>query len=205
MMEPAFRTAIGISIALHSALIAPFIPLAMQRDRARMEKEIVIDYVVLKEPDTAKEEPVLSKMRETPKVEIVKKVEVKPAPASKEMPKKDNALKQAIAADAKKQAQIRSTKEYINYYQLIREKIRDRLKEHYRRYYAEGEANLVFILTSDGRLESSAIDVSSSTADRTLHDIALRSLRESAPFPAFPKALTLPKMTFNLQVSFKRE
>lgn len=197
-MEPAFRIALGISLALHSALAAPLLQVHRSRDSVRPDKEIVIDYVVLEEPAPAK-------VPETPRVEVAKYTDIKPT-AAREDPTADARPEETPAlAEARRQAKVRATKDYINYYQLIREKIRDRLKAHYRNYFAEGEVNLEFILSADGRLRDVRIDTGSSTADRTLHEMAARSVRDASPFPAFPKALALPQMSFNLQVSFKRE
>jgi len=203
-VDPIFRAAIGISIALHSALIAPLLTVERQHEKLREKRELVVDYVAMKEvPARTTAKPVMR--RETPKVEITKKADVKPAAPQKTAPAKDDPAKKKAAANARAQARIRSTKDYINYYQLIRGKIRDRLMIHYRKYFAEGEVALAFVLTEKGELESSAIDELRSSPNTTLHDIALRSLREAAPFPPFPKALTLPRMTFTLQVAFKRE
>ncbi len=105
---------------------------------------------------------------------------------------------------AEKQAEVKSTQDYINYFQLIRDMIRQRLKTNYRNLYKEGDVNLNFILYSTGSLASVKID-SGSTPDSTLVDIATRSIKEVSPFPAFPKAINLPSMSFDLKVSFKKE
>ena len=192
-----FRSALAISALAHSAIFAPFAGQnALDRPIDR-DKPMVVDYVVLNKP--------VPKTLETPKVEIVKKVEVKmPVEAPREAPKKTEPAKELNNDAAKKEAAVRSTKDYINYYQLIREKIRKRLKENYRSYYNEGEARIVFTLTSDGSLVSSAIDGSGSTKDKVLRGIAIESVRDASPFPPFPKALNLPRMSFSVSILFKR-
>ena len=106
---------------------------------------------------------------------------------------------------ARKQAKIRSTKDYINYYQLIREKIRQRLKSHYGRQHGEGEVRLEFLLRADGALLAAGADRAASTQDAALVEIALKSLKEASPLPPFPKAVDLPRMSFDLTVVFKKE
>lgn len=204
MADNRFRIAVCASITAHLALFAPVFAVHASLMTAHPQKDVVV-YYLPEDPVTAKaEEP--ARIRETPKVEIARPIEATPPKKEAAAPRTDDAAKKAArVAEARKQAKIRSTRDYINYYQLIREKIRDRLKSHYHRYIAEGEVELVFILHADGRLESARVDPALSSPDATLQDIALRSVRDASPFPAFPKALSLPRMTFNLQVSFQRE
>jgi len=100
---------------------------------------------------------------------------------------------------------IKNTKDYVNYYQLIREKIRSRLKDNYVSRNKQGDVYMVFILNSSGELQRLEIDKARSTTDKRLIDIAGGSVREASPFPKFPKGLSIPSMSFNLQISFKKE
>lgn len=98
-----------------------------------------------------------------------------------------------------------AAKAYANYYKRIRNKIRDRLVSCYYTGLTEGEISLVFILTSAGKLESVNIDEAVSAKDHTLRDITISSVKESAPFPPFPKTLDASKMSFDLSVSFRKK
>lgn len=196
-MHITFKEAVIISIVIHSAVILPLSGKKIPPRTVRQKDSITVDYIKYKEAET--------KTPETPKVEVSPKVEMKAAvkPPAEKSPAKS--AKDAADALAAKQARIMSTKDYVNYYQLIREKIRQRLKARYRSYYNEGDVSLVFVLRSDGALVSAAADPERSVRDRALIDTAVQSLREAAPFAPFPKALTLPQMSFTLTVSFKKQ
>jgi len=202
-MDIIFRNAIAISVLVHSALFAPFLRLDAAKFDPALKKPIEIDYVRIQEPEPEPVKPEIE-IPETPKVDIAKKVEVKPAepvPAAKPA---ENAPKEVPLEDAKKQAEIKSTKDYVNYYHLIREKIRKRLKSNYRAHLNEGEVSLAFRLASDGGLIDVSVIETGSAGNAALADVATRSLREASPFPKFPKALSLPEMSFDLTVTFKR-
>ncbi|MCX5678276.1 MAG: hypothetical protein NTY76_04120 [Candidatus Omnitrophica bacterium] len=196
-MHITLKEAIVISIFIHSAIFLPLSGKNIPPTHVVHKKDsIIVDYIKYKEPE--------AKIPETPKIEVTPKVEMKQsinAPADKAPAKTEKNNTDALAA---KQAKIMSTKDYVNYYQLIREKIRRKLKERYRGYYNEGDVCLVFVLRSDGVLISAAASPEISTRDRTLIDTAIQSLKEAAPFTPFPKALTLPQMSFTLTVSFKK-
>ena len=64
---------------------------------------------------------------------------------------------------------------------------------------------VVFTLDAHGGLIGAEAGNASSAPDQTLYDIALTSLREAGPFPVFPKALSLPRMSFDVVISFRRK
>jgi len=198
-MPEHIRSSIFVSVLLHSWLIVSLCDICPPDTPVKKEKPLEVNYVNLKTEPRPEQ-----KILETPKVKIAKRTEVKPSvPAPAEKADKF-APKIAPLDNAKKQAHIKSTKDYVNYYQLIREKIRKRLKSNYRTYLNEGEITLVFTLTSDGRLID--VSVAGAAADNyaPLADVATRSVREASPFPPFPKALSLPEMSFDLTVTFKK-
>ena len=186
-METTFRTALAISAVIHSVLFVPLYRITSNE----VNKPVVVDYVRIKEPEVkvvaAPDRP-LPKPAESAEVEIKKKVSLKEA---REL--------------AKSQAPLRNKKDYINYYQLVREKIRQCLKERYGRSYGEGDVALIFILHSNGSLASVDVERASSVPDRILIQLAVLSIKEASPFPPFPKELALPKMSFDLMVSFKKQ
>ena len=194
-MKLSFKNSLFISFAFHLALLGPVVNLDQALKEPKEDRPLVVDYVTIKEQVKALEEP---------KLELNKKIELKPpVDVNQGQAKKSSEIARARDA-AKKEAQVRSTKDYINYYQLIREKIRARLKVKYNDYHKEGDVSLVFILRADGSLTKVEVETANSTADRTLRDIAVASVKEAAPFAPFPKALPLPVMSFNLVISFKR-
>jgi outer membrane biosynthesis protein TonB len=201
-MDISFRNSVFISIAIHLLIFFPLLNSINENPRNR--DRILVDYIILKEAKAAAEKRVAeTRPAVTPKVEMKAKAEPRPAPSA--APAKKQAAERVSQEIAKKQARIKSTKDYINYYDLIREKIRQRLKDHYSRQYREGEVRLVFVLRSDGTLTSEEADSAYSTQDASLIDIALKSLKEASPLPPFPKALDLPEMSFDLTVVFKKD
>jgi len=98
-----------------------------------------------------------------------------------------------------------TNKDYIGYYQVIREKIMQKLKNQYRDHYKNGDVHLSFTLKSDGKLESFFVDRAKSSDDNALIDIATTGLKRSSPFPPFPKELATPKISFSVIISFKEK
>jgi TonB family protein len=202
-MNNTFINAFVISVCLHAAAILPLcgVPSAERAEK----KDMVVDYVKLKEDAEVKDSvnDAVMNIPETPKVELKPKVETAPAPDASVS--RTEAGKDSPREMAEKQARIKATKEYIGYYQLLREKIRSNVKRRYRSYYGEGEVRLNFVLNSGGKLTESAVDEAASSKDRTLKEIAVSSLREASPFPQFPKALSLPRMSFDVTIVFKKD
>jgi TonB family protein len=122
----------------------------------------------------------------------------------KQEAKKADNVREALAERLKKETKLKSTRDYISYYSLLRERVRRRLKENYRNYAKEGDVYLTFGLSADGTLLTLNIDDARSSADIVLRDMALKSLKEASPFPRFPKGLTVPKMSFSVLISFRR-
>jgi outer membrane biosynthesis protein TonB len=97
---------------------------------------------------------------------------------------------------------VKKNPAYMGYYRLIREKIRATM---YRNYSGtrRGEVALSFCVSRDGTLQGVAFG-SHSVSGATLKDTALKSLKESAPFPEFPPELhEYSRLQFNLSVYFK--
>jgi outer membrane biosynthesis protein TonB len=222
-MDITLKGAFIISAIIHAGLFAPFYNQHLLRQELEKKNTTVVDYVVLKEIATAiaTNKEVVIKKPETLRVDIQKEITVKPQPAAqvkaddkksakssklKERTKahKKDALKNAPVTAAQKEAQVKQNKDYINYYQLIREKIRSRLKDNYQYYNREGEVRLSFVLTQNGSLLSYAIDRANSTQDEVLLNITTTSLKAVSPFPALPRSLSMSKMSFNIVISFKK-
>jgi len=175
-----FRNALIISVIIHASIGAAFGYKFPHTQAPKVEKKAEVEYVNIKEAAA----PAI----ETPRIELPKNVVIKP-----------------VQATAAKEAEVRKTEDYINYYQLIREKIRRRLKQRYADRTREGDVTIVFTLDSGGRLLKADIDEASSGADGVLKDMARNSVIDAAPFPAFPKGVDLPRMSFSITISFRRK
>ncbi|MDO8536192.1 MAG: hypothetical protein Q7S30_04210 [Candidatus Omnitrophota bacterium] len=222
-MEITLKGAFIVSAIIHAGLFAPLYNQHILRQELEKKNTTVVDYVILKEiaAAIATNKEVVLKRPETPQIDIQKDIAVKPQTVSqtkaddkksakfnklKERTKshKKDAVKSPSEATAKKEALLKKTSDYVNYYQLIREKIRSRLKDNYQYYNREGEVNLSFVITQNGSLLSYAIDRSRSTQDEVLLHITATSLKAISPFPALPRSLSMSKMSFNIVISFKK-
>ena len=94
-------------------------------------------------------------------------------------------------------------KDYVAYSELIREKIKQKLKNIYSSYDEEGDVCLLFVLKSDGSLYALNIDPLSAS-NKKLRDMATFSVRKAAPFPSFPTALAYDRMFFSVVISFQK-
>lgn len=93
---------------------------------------------------------------------------------------------------------------YIGYFQLTREKVKRILYQRYT-YTEEGEVYLSFIVANDGSITDVRVNEEKSSSSPYLREIAIASVKEASPFPAFPKDLEYPELSFNVIVSFEVE
>ncbi len=94
-------------------------------------------------------------------------------------------------------------KDYVAYSELIKEKIKQGLKNTYTNYDGEGDVHLLFVLKSNGLLYTFDLD-SLSTDNKTIRKIATLGLKKAAPFPPFPKTLPYDRMFFSIVISFQK-
>ena len=93
---------------------------------------------------------------------------------------------------------------YLNYYQIIREKIKRAAYQNYTRL-VNGEVYLSFVILNDGQLRYAKINKEKSSNSTYLKDIAQKSIYDASPFPSFPKDLNYPELSFNVIISFEVE
>src|SRR3989338_2926719 len=91
---------------------------------------------------------------------------------------------------------------YLNYYQIVRTRIKERAYANYSKSDA-GEVYLTFVLLSDGSLKQIQLVEDRSSKNPYLRDISLKSIKEAAPFPSFPADLNYPELSFNVAISFE--
>jgi len=91
---------------------------------------------------------------------------------------------------------------YMSYYRLIRERIRNNAYQNYSSN-KKGEVLVTFLIFSNGALKDINFNTSS-VKNKVLKDITLKSIKESAPFPAFPEQLKkYSQLRFNVSIYFK--
>ncbi len=93
---------------------------------------------------------------------------------------------------------------YDTYYDFVREKIRRAAYQNHNRNET-GEIYLAFIISSTGTLQDARIIEEKSSVNNYLREVALRSIKDAAPFPFFPQELDYPQLSFNVIISFAVE
>lgn len=221
-MEIGLRSAIIISAILHAAIVVPFYNHNLIRNDFVKKNSVIVDYIILKQISNLTIANVSG--RGSPADTEGQKLDVKNTPAPETPAVKHGRsyydrkhLKSGVAQASKagagqgqavtaagKEAGIRSSRDYINYYGYLKERIKERLQGNYKFYKGEGDVYLSFILSSQGALLSYDIDRSKSTTDEVLLHITGTSLKAVAPFSPLPKSISSPKMSFAITVSFKK-
>ncbi len=113
-------------------------------------------------------------------------------------------LKKKISLPPVDTAKINSHS-YLDYYQLVREKIRRSAYQNYSRTEI-GEVYISFLITSDGQIKEMRLIEDKTRASQYLRDTAMRSIKDASPFPGFPKELSeYPELSFNVIISFEIE
>ncbi len=94
---------------------------------------------------------------------------------------------------------------YLSYNSTLRQRIRQRAFAYLQNSIFEvGEVYVTFVLSKDGGLQEIKIIEDKTSASAKLRDIAVKSIRDSSPFPAFPQGFDYPEFTFNLLISFRK-
>ena len=194
-MNTSFKYVLTASVVMYSIAFLPIGGLAVPIYDKEVTKDVMLGYIILGDKFEEAGMPgkaIVANSAQPPRIELNKNIEFK------------SAMSQA-SVKVKRETGIKSTKDYIDYYQFIREKIRQHLKANYKAYRSEGDVRLIFSLNCHGMLLAANIDDTASTSDPVLRDITVASTAQASPFPAFPKALSLPEMSFDVVVSFRKE
>ncbi|MFH0762754.1 MAG: hypothetical protein V1925_02565 [Candidatus Omnitrophota bacterium] len=93
---------------------------------------------------------------------------------------------------------------YINYYQIVREKIK---RAAFRNYNGReiGQVTLSFIISNEGSLQKIFLMEEDSSGSLYLREIAVNSVNSASPFPRFPKELDYSCLLFRLPIEFETE
>ena len=90
----------------------------------------------------------------------------------------------------------------MNYYRLIREKIRSNAYRYYRSADT-GKVLLSFVILHDGGLGKFSLEEDQETSS-ILRQIAIDSVKSAAPFPPFPAELqSYTRLSFRIPIYFK--
>ncbi len=136
-----------------------------------------------------------------------KGVSVSPRRAQQNNPKKiKKQSKGAVRSSGDLMLDPKKGKVFSEYFNLVREAIRRSVAEKKREGAASEGATVTvfFILQSDGSVVNAATLQSEPFDDRDARKYAVQCIREAAPFPAFPRALGIEKISFTVTVLFER-
>ncbi len=87
------------------------------------------------------------------------------------------------------------------YYNLVRGRVLRKASANYPRSGAAGNVYISFNISSDGRLAGEPKVLT--PADETLKLLAVKSVRDAAPFPEFPRTINSKAETFKILISYK--
>lgn len=225
-MSKPFTTALIISLCLHGIVLFQRLNVSFFKKNA---PEKIVEIFYLNKPDAARisstNPPAANKrsaaLRKLPPVDIAIKKNPPPFINKKTSVSRENTseapfltkpylIKPEVVSIKKKISFLSVDKDkahnplYINYYQVVREKIKHSAYQSYTRT-ERGEVYLSFVISSGGDLKQSRIVDERSSFSPYLREIALKSVQNSAPFPNFPKELDYPQLSFNVIISFEVE
>jgi len=91
---------------------------------------------------------------------------------------------------------------FTDYYQIIKRKLGIVARGNYTDSGLEGgKVYISFMLNSRGELKGNPKVLHADNS--RLSDLAIKSLNESYPFPAFPRSVKEPEKTFRILISFE--
>lgn len=92
----------------------------------------------------------------------------------------------------------------VDYNDYVRQKITKVSYQHLNAYNEEGKVLLVFKLNNRGELLEMKVDDENSKASPEIKELALKVLKESAPFKSFPaKYRKYPELEYKVLLSFE--
>jgi len=196
--EPVFRIALVISVAAH---VIGFAAGGLFSGNPFPEKppEVEIAYLAPEPPLQQKIIEDLPRDYELEKKELQKRSEEKKENEDLVTENNDSALPEERYLEEEELAKL---EDYIQYYELIREKIRKKVADTYSRSAGEGSVNVAFTLNRGGSLKSLHADKTDAGQAPSLKDTAMRSVKSAAPFPPFPPSLERGELTFQIRIVF---
>lgn len=90
-----------------------------------------------------------------------------------------------------------------SYAQTVRSRIIDNLNSEDSE--SDGDVFVRFVITAKGELKDINIIDEKSSKEGSLRRMAFEAVRDSSPFPKFPKDVLAPEITFTCQISFIRK
>ena len=198
-----FRIAFLLSLSIHLfALSAGHI---FHKPAEHKKPEIEVTYIISEASKYKVSEKFID---ELPKKYDLKKKETKSASQKKATPK-DSGITKADVRDKDEryveEKELRQLEDYIQYYELIRQEIKQKIDKNYTARGKEGRVEIVFTLNRFGVLRNIDVDEENITENLYLRSVALKSVKVAAPFPAFPSSLGRKELTFSIAIIFRKK
>lgn len=198
--ENAFRIAFALSLSTH-LLAASAGGFFHGKPPLEENREIEVTYLM------PEEEPAEEIIQNLPREYDLKDKELQQAVRREEVKPSEPLMEENSLLSAEQyleEKELELLEEYIQYYELIREKIKKTVARNYTRFREEGMVEVAFTLDKRGHLKNLIIDKLKSASSASLHKTALRGIERAAPFPAFPPLLKRDDLTFAIAIIFKK-
>ena len=203
--DPVFRTALGISLVLHAAVVMPHSFFSLPSEAAHV-RTVDLNYILIEQPHLTDGEEVIvdgaapetegSEAASYEKTASVRVAAVQVTEASLEGTAR---LETSVKfSDSERQEAL------LKYYNLIREKIRARTHPAFGKGGKRGAVTLKFTLDPRGRLRKidSVNGSNQGLANPWLEQKAVTGLRLAQPFPPLPEEMGAGPVSFLITVKF---
>ncbi|MCK5581348.1 MAG: energy transducer TonB [Candidatus Omnitrophica bacterium] len=221
MEEKIFACSIIVSFLVHLVAIGSLL-YANVHYAKKVPREIEVVYHAQAQKAVVEKKKLkvksVKEKKMAPSPEILEKKGRGPSPVMKDIIKQAAKLKvykkrfnQMSSLDGKRHVSVPVLKsekitnpQYLSYHEVIRNKIRNRAY-----FYIDspdfqaGSVYLTFVVSSKGELTDLKIIKEKTSANSYLRNAGLQSIKESAPFPPFPRDLIYPELSFNVVISFE--
>jgi len=202
-MSKTMPVMFAVSLALHALVGAPRY-LSLPRSQDAHEEEIQISYVI---PPPVNAEPEHAPKAKNKGIKPEEALVLRPAAthprAERQVKQKPRALP-AISTSTELLSNPETGKIFSGYFNTIKKKIHHRVLSKYSHHsVGQGSVSLFFILDSNGKMDSVSVIERQSEADQAVKDFATECLKEASPFPPFPTALDLRKISFSVTLMFE--
>ena len=193
--DPIFRISLVLSLSIHLMAFSPWHGLRFPNKEKEIKKEIEVFYLI------PEEMPKDASLENIPQSYDLRKEEAKFKKNEKEQ---ETILGTDDAANNIPEEVSENLEEYIQYYELIRQRIKNIIENKYSHYRERGEVAVLFKLDSHGRIEELNYIREKSLASERLIEAALISVKDAAPFPKFPEKLKRDALSFSIQIVFQK-
>lgn len=129
-------------------------------------------------------------------------MEKAPVPTSKPVPPPQSVFPELLVNVPK---ELEKDMDYQRYYRLIRDRIRSYAERNYRGFESSGVVHVAFVLGEKGGLKGIQVFKKDTAANDLLLQVAVRSVKDSVPFPDFPAQLAHKELPFSIYIEFKRD